>query len=95
MVYSLLVKRSWRWLRRWVWMLADSAPPYRITEGTLDDKGVDDKGIPFIVVASEKVSVDGGTMNALSLGEALRVRHTRGNRAVNIDRILPPNGEEP
>ena len=93
MVYLSLVKRSWRWFRRWVWTLIDSVPPYRIVEGTLEDKGVDSTGRPYILLGVDRIEVDMGTLDALEVGERLKVRHTRGSRAVNIDRILPPDSE--
>ena len=93
MVYLSLVKQSWRWFRRWVWTLIDAVPPYRTVEGTLGDKGVGSAGRPYILLGVNRMEVDMGTLDALEVGERLKVRNTRGNRAVNIDRILPPDSE--
>ena len=93
MVYLSLVKKSWRWFRRLVWTLIDAVPPYRTVEGTLEDKGVGSAGRPYILLGVNRMEVDMGTLDALEVGERLRVRHTRGYRAINIDRILPPDNE--
>ena len=93
MVYLTLVKRSWRWFRHWVWTLIDALPPYQIVEGALEDKGVDSTGRPYILLGGDRIEIDTGTLDALEVGEMLKVRHTKGNRAVNIDRILPPDNE--
>ena len=93
MVPLSLVKNSWRWFRHWVWTRIDSVPPYRIANGALEDKGVDSAGRPYILLGVLRIEVDAGTLDALEVGERLKVRHTRGYRAINIDRILPPDGE--
>ena len=43
----------------------------------------------FILVDAEIVEVDWLTFETLVEGEALRIRATRDNRAVSIDRLLP------
>ena len=81
----------WRWLKSWLWNLADALPPYRMAEGTLETKETDaDKY--YVTVASAKVEVDDATFNTLVTGENLRVRYTRGHRAINIDRLMPGRG---
>jgi hypothetical protein len=82
----------WRWLKTWMWNLADALPPYRMAEGLLEGKETDDAGKYYVTVASAKVEVDGVTFNTLVVGENLRVRYTRGRRAINIDRLLPGRG---
>ena len=93
MAYLSLVAKSWRWFRHSVWTLMDGVPPYRIAEGALEDKGVDSTGRPYIRLEDDRIEIDMGTLDALEVGERLKVRHTRGYRAVNIDRILPPDNE--
>jgi len=58
----------------------------------LDSKEAGPDGKLFISVGPEKVEVDAATFEALMVGETLRVRYTRGRRAVNIDRLLPGRG---
>ena len=58
----------------------------------MDSKEVGPDGTLFICVGPEKVEVDAATFEALMVGETLRVRYTRGRRAVNIDRLLPGRG---
>ena len=81
----------WRWLKMWVWNLADAIPPYLIVEGPLETKQTEcDKY--RVTVASAKVVVDRETFQTLVVGENLRVRYTRGGRAINIDRLMPGKG---
>ena len=82
----------WRWLKSWLWHLADALPPYRIVEGPLEAKETDDSGAYFVTVASARAEVDEATFNTLVVGETLRVRYTRGHRAINIDRLMPSRG---
>ena len=82
----------WQWLKSWVWNLADALPPYRIAEGLLEGKETNDRDKYYVTVASAKVEVDEATFNTLVVGENLRVRYTRGNRAINIDRLMPGRG---
>jgi hypothetical protein len=93
MFYVSLVNRSLRWFRRWVWNLRDAVPPYRVVKGTLKEKGIDPAGMPYILLNVDRIEIDMGTLDALEVGERLRVRHTRGYRAINIDRIMPPDEE--
>jgi hypothetical protein len=86
-------KRSWVWLKHWLWTLADALPPYRHTEGLLDTKETYPDGKFYISVGPERVEVDAATFEALMVGETLRIRYTRGGRAVNIDRLLPGRGQ--
>ncbi len=67
--------------------LLDAMPPYRLIEGRLDAKR---KGPPrkfYILVESQSVEVDQHTFRMLIVGEALRIRATRRNRAISIDRV--------
>jgi hypothetical protein len=86
-----LVLWFWRWLKSWLWNLADAVPPYRIAEGPLETKEVGPDRY-YVSVASAKVDVDAATFNTLVVGENLRVRYTRGHRAINIDRLMPGRG---
>ena len=87
-----LLARLVRWFSRWLWALKDSLPPYRVVEGQLETKelGTDEKYL--VCVSSSWVEVDGQTYDTLVVGENLRVRYTRGRRAVNIDRLLSRRG---
>lgn len=82
----------WRRLKYWGWALQDAFPPYRLVEGSLDSKDTAN-GKTYLCVASAKVEVDKDTFDVLVLGEDLRVRYTRGNRAINIDRLVSGNGQ--
>ena len=64
-------------------------PPYRRIEGALVAKEAVADNRFFILVDSEIVEVDWLTFETLEEGEALRIRATRDNRALNIDRLLP------
>ena len=88
----VLAQRFWTWLKAWVWTLTDAIPPYHIIEGPLDSKEVLSDGKSYIIVGSATVEVDTATFDTLVVGENLRVRYTKGNRAVNIDRLLPGRG---
>lgn len=87
-----LAVRLTRWVSRWIWALKDSLPPYGVVEGQLETKepGPDEKYL--VCVSSTWVEVDRQTYDTLVVGENLRVRYTRGSRAVNIDRLLSRRG---
>ena len=88
-----MVNWALRSLRFWIWTLVDAIPPYQRAEGLLETKETDSTGrIHYICVASAKVEVDKSTFETLIVGENLRVRYTRGNRAINIDRLMPGRG---
>jgi len=74
--------------------LTDALPPYRTARGVLDAKESCDDGKFYIHVADSRVQVDEATCQILEIGEMLKVRYTRGDRAINIDRYLPQNGTE-
>ena len=84
--------RFWRWLKHWLWTLIDAFPPYRIAEGLLEAKETDSRGRCYISVGPGRVEVDKVTFEMLVVGENLRVRYTRGHRAISIDRLLPGRG---
>ena len=86
------MKSAWRWFKSWVWALRDAMPPYNNVDGLLEAKETNSGGRSYICVGSAWVEVDDVTFNTLVVGESLRVRYTRGHRAVNIDRILPAKG---
>lgn len=74
--------------------LTDALPPYRTAHGILDAKETCDDGKFYIHVADSRIEVDEATCQILEIGEMLKVRYTRGTRAINIDRYLPQNGVE-
>lgn len=69
--------------------IVSAAPPYRRIEGSLVAKEAMANGRFFILVDAEIVEVDWLTFELLIEGEALRIRATRDNRALTIDRLLP------
>ena len=69
--------------------MVDALPPYKRIEGLLTDKGTDTRGNHYILVNEEIIGVDWLTYETLMLGEALRIRATRANQAINIDRLSP------
>ena len=69
--------------------IVSAAPPYRRIEGSLVAKEAMANGRFFILVNAEIVEVDWLTFETLIEGEALRIRATRDNRALSIDRLLP------
>ena len=69
--------------------MVSAAPPYRRIEGSLVAKEAMANGRFFILVDAEIVEVDWLTYETLIEGEALRIRATRDNRALSIDRLLP------
>lgn len=79
----------WTALKSTARTLLDSVPPYRTIEGRLEQKEERSEGEYYILVASEILQVDGITYKTLMVGEALRVRSTRSNKAISIDRLSP------
>jgi len=82
-----------KWLGRMVrnisaWVLY-AVPPYRRIEGNLISKEARPDGTYFILVTDEIIEVDWLTYEMLMVGEALRIRATRDNEAINIDRLMP------
>ena len=63
-------------------------PPYSIVEGEVDEKGIDPGGKPYLQVASATVEVDTSSLDGLEVGDRIKIRQTRGHRAVNIDLML-------
>ena len=70
-------------------LVLNAVPPYRRIEGNLISKEARPDGTYFILVADEIIQVDWLTFDTLMVGEALRVRATRDNEAINIDRLMP------
>ncbi len=83
------IYKSARFFRRWGASMIDALPPYRRVEGILTDKGTDTRGNHYILVNEEIIGVDWLTYETLITGEALRIRTTRANQAINIDRLSP------
>lgn len=84
-----MLNRLWHTLKTVVTAVLDPVPPYRRIEGRLLSKEIDRDGRYLILVDGEIVQVDWLTFDTLMIGEALKIRSTRGNKAVNIDRLLP------
>ncbi len=75
-----------------VWSLYDAFPPYYVTVGKLISKDVREDGECVLHVNGANIRVDRPTFEAISVGERLRIRYTRGVRAINIDRFISTNG---
>ena len=76
-----------------VWLIIDICPPYKYVEGLLEGKEVlQDEKTLVLYLSSEKIEVDRHTFDILMVGESLRVRATRDNKAINIDRLIPGQG---
>ena len=88
---NVLIDRSWRWLKHWLWTLGDAFPPYRNVRGQLESKNATMQNY-YIRVGGVRVEVDRATFDTLAVGDSLRVLYTRGHRAVNIDQIVSENG---
>ena len=86
---SAIVRRTWRTARSLLEHLWDAVPPYRWIEGNLVAKEAAPDGRYLILVDEEPVHVDAFTFDKLMVGEPLRVRCTRQNRAISIDRLVP------
>ena len=88
------LKRLSRKLGSTVWSLTDALPPYQIARGPLDAKENGQGGEHYIRVAGSRVKIDEVAYEALTVGEMVKVRYTRGGKAINIDRYISPNGED-
>ena len=64
-------------------------PPYKVIEGRLIDKNKSLDGECHILVEQELIVVDEITLKTLVVGEALKLRLTRDNRAIEIKRLTP------
>ena len=76
----------------WLWSLYDSCPPYEILDGQLDMKERSADGRYVMSLRNNWLEIDKQTYDVLVAGEFLRVRCTRGRRAVSIDRIVSGRG---
>lgn len=82
-------------LKVWLLSLGDSLPPYHVVEGPLKSKEPSLNGVFYLQIGLSKVEVDSFTYGSLEVGEMLRIRCTRSHKAINIDRIVPPqNGSK-
>ena len=64
-----------------------------IVEGLLEGKEhIEGSSEYRIHISSQKIKVDSYTFDILMIGETLKVRHTRSNKAINIDRLIPEQG---
>ena len=66
-----------------------SIPPYRYQEGIIISKEDRQDGYYYILVEEQIIEVDWLTFETLIEGEAIRIRSTRDNKAISIDRLLP------
>ena len=87
-----MVKSASRKAESWAVSMVNALPPYYVREGILESKRVDDTGRYTILVDGELISVDRPTYHILDVGEHIRVRYTRGARAISIDRFMDSNG---
>ncbi len=82
-----------KYFLRYLYSFIDIFPPYRIVEGLLEGKEhVEGTSEYKIHVSSQKIEVDSHTFDILMIGETLKIRHTRSNKAINIDRLIPEQG---
>ncbi len=88
------VKSASQKVEAWALSLVDALPPYYVVEGTLESKRVDDRGRYILLVNGAPISIDHPTYHTLGIGEHIRVRYTRGARAISIDRYTTPNGHQ-
>lgn len=87
-----MVKSASQKVESWAASMVNALPPYYVREGILESKRVDDIGRYILLVNGEPISVDRPTYHILDVGEHIRVRYTRGTRAINIDRFMDSNG---
>ena len=78
-----------------MWSLTDVFPPYFIAEGALDEKLIAEDGRLIVRIDKARLTVDQPTFDQLSVGEYLRIRYTRGARAISIDLYVSQNGHPP
>lgn len=64
-------------------------PPYKWVEGRLISKEIANDGKYYILMEDQILEIDWLTFEKLMPGEALRLRVTRSNRVISIDRLLP------
>ena len=82
-----------QYLTKYLNGIIDLFPPYQITEGLLEGKEhIEGSSIYIIYISSLKIEVDLYTFDILMIGETLKIRHTRLNKAINIDRLIPEQG---
>ena len=86
---SALVNLLWRALKVPANAVFEALPPYHRVEGRLEAKEVGRNGSYLILIGGEMVEVDWLTFDTLKVGEALRARCTRSNKAITIDRLVP------
>ena len=70
-------------------VILELIPPYRNIEGRLSAKERGPENTYNILVEDQIVEVDWLTFDTLIPGEPLRLRCTRTNKAINIDRLHP------
>ena len=92
MVRLTPVVRWWPWFRVWLLELKDVIPPYILDDGPIEGKETDSTGKFYILVRAARIEVDRATFDILAIGESIRVRYTRGKRAISIDRLVRGNG---
>jgi len=81
------------YITKFIYDFFDIFPPYVIVEGLLEGKEhIEGSSEYRIHISSQKIEVDSYTFDILMIGETLKVRHTRSNKAINIDRLIPEQG---
>jgi len=74
--------------RRIIRMIIGILPPYPLIEGQLNAKERGPEGAFYILLdTSDVIEVDSFTWNTLIIGEPIRIRCTRENKAVYIIRL--------
>jgi hypothetical protein len=73
---------------RWLGEQRDLLPPYKHYEGEVWGKHIRG-GLYYLELDGDAVEVDKLAYSLLEVGEAVKVRYTRGLRAINIDRFAP------
>ena len=91
---SAAIASVWHRMGIPVRIIWDIMPPYPIIQGVLEAKEVSPSGKHMILIKTDIVEVDGFTFEILKVGEALRARCTKSNRAIRIDRLIPTVGHK-
>ena len=86
---SVIMIRLWRALKASANFVLEVIPPYRWIEGRLEVKEIGRDGTYYLLVDTEIIEVDWLTFETVMVGEALRARCTRSNKAISIDRLVP------
>ena len=91
---SAALASAWHGIVKPVRIIWDIMPPYPMIQGVLEAKEISPSGKHIILIKTDIVEVDGFTFDILKVGEALRARCTKSNRAIRIDRLIPTVGHK-